>query len=210
MIPMLDDDKKRIIEAEERYRHDIAQNLRSDLAATERDIKNLSKDIWAKVSDILNSNFGIWFLSTVFISGGAAVYQMTQHHYEAKLNTQRQLATCEFEIANRLNAMKFLLQRSKTVGDAQFALTPVSKSLGAVSPEYENVNIAVLYFKIYQLTGTRDMTLANYVKELEEINLSIQKQNSNAILNVEEQKHMISLITDLHRYALDQIYNRKQ
>lgn len=207
---MLDDDKKRIIEAEERYRHDIAQNLRSDLAATERDIKNLSKDIWAKVSDILNSNFGIWFLSTVFISGGAAVYQMTQHHYEAKLNTQRQLATCEFEIANRLNAMKFLLQRSKTVGDAQFALTPVSKSLGAVSPEYENVNIAVLYFKIYQLTGTRDMTLANYVKELEEINLSIQKQNSNAILNVEEQKHMISLITDLHRYALDQIYNRKQ
>jgi hypothetical protein len=54
------------------------------------------------------------------------------------------------------------------------------------------------------------MTLANYVKELEEINLSIQKQNPNAILNVEEQKHMISLITDLHRYALDQIYNRKQ
>jgi hypothetical protein len=210
MIPMLDDDKKRIIEAEERYRHDIAQNLRSDLAATERDVKNLSKDIWAKVSDILNSNFGIWFLSTVFISGGAAAYQMTQHHYEAKLNTQRQLATCEFEIANRLNAMKFLLQRSKTVGDAQFALTPVSKSLGAVSPEYENVNIAVLYFKVYQLTGTRDMTLANYVKELEEINLSIQKQNPNAILNVEEQKHMISLITDLHRYALDQIYNRKQ
>jgi hypothetical protein len=135
---------------------------------------------------------------------------MTQHHYEAKLNTQRQLATCEFEIANRLNAMKFLLQRSKTVGDAQFALTPVSKSLGAVSPEYENVNIAVLYFKIYQLTGIRDMTLANYVKELEEINLSIQKQNPNTILNVAEQKHVISLITDLHRYALDQIYNRKQ
>ena len=207
---MLDDDKKRIIEAEERYRHDIAKNLRSDLAVTERDVKNLSKDIWAKVSDILNSNFVIWFLSTVFISGGAAVYQMTQHHYEAKLNTQRQLATCEFEIANRLNAMKFLLQRSKTVGDAQFALTPVSKSLGAVSPEYENVNIAVLYFKIYQLTGIRDMTLANYVKELEEINLSIQKQNPNATLNVEEQKQMISLITDLHRYALDQIYNRKE
>lgn len=207
--PMLDDDKKRLIEAEERYRHDIARNLRADLDATERDAKNLGKDIWAKVSDVLNSNFGIWFLSSVFISGGAAVYQVTQHHYEAKLHTQRQLATCEFEIANRLNAMKFLLKRSKTVGEAQYALTPVTKSLGAISPEYENVNIAVLYFKIYQLTGARDMKLANFVKELEEGNLEIQKQDPKAPFNAEEQKKMLTLIDTLHQNIVDEIYGKK-
>ena len=145
---MLDDDKKRQIEAEERHRRDVAKKLDTDLAATVTDIKNLKNDLWSKVSETLNSNFGLWLLSSVFLSGGAALYQITQHHYEAKLETQKQLATCEFEIANRLNSMKFLLARAKTVGEAQFALTPVTKSLGAISVEYDNANIAVLYFKI--------------------------------------------------------------
>lgn len=206
---MLDDDKKRLIEAEERYRQDIRKKLGSDLSATEKDVKNLGQDIWAKISEVLNSNFGIWLLSSVFLSGGAAVYQVTQHHYEAKLHTQRQLATCEFEIANRLNAMKFLLKRAKTVGEAQFALTPVTKSLGAISPEYENVNIAVLYFKIYQLTGAKDMKLAEFIKELEEGNLTIQKQDPKAPFNAEEQKQMLTLINTLHQNIVDEIYSNK-
>ncbi len=207
---MLDDDKKRLIEAEERYRRDVAKKLDSDLAATAKDAKNLGKDLWAKVSDVLNSNFGIWFLSSVFISGGAAVYQITQHHYEAKLETQRQLATCEFEIANRLNAMKFLLARAKTIGEAQYALTPVTKSLGAVSAEYDNANIAVLYFKIYQLTGLKDMTIGNYVRQLEEGNLAIQRQNPKNLLSEEDRKDMLAIIDILHRYAVNEINSQKK
>ena len=205
MAPMLDDDKKRSIEAEERYRRDIAKKLDSDLAATEKDAKNLGKDIWAKVGEVLNSNFGIWFLSSVFISGGAAVYQITQHHYEAKLETQRQLATCEFEIANRLNAMKFLLARAKTVGEAQFALTPVTKSFGAISAEYENANIAVLFFKIYQLTGYKDMKIANNVRQLEEGTLAIQRQDPKDVLKEGDRKDMLAIIEILHHFALNEI-----
>ena len=202
---MLDDDKKRLIEAEERYRRDIAKKLDSDLAATERDAKNLGKDVWAKVSEILNSNFGIWFLSSVFISGGAAVYQITQHHYEAKLETQRQLATCEFEIANRLNAMKFLLARARTVGEAQYALTPVTKSFGAISAEYENANIAVLFFKIYQLTGYKNMKIANNVRDLEEGALVIQRQDPKDLLKEEDRKHLLGIIEVLHYFTLNEI-----
>lgn len=207
---MLDDDKKRSIEAEERYRREIAKKLDSDLEATERDAKNLGKDIWAKVSEVLNSNFGIWFLSSVFISGGAAVYQITQHHYQTKLETQRQLATCEFEIANRLNAMKFLLARAKTVGEAQFALTPVTKSFGAISAEYENANIAVLFFKIYQLTGYKDMKIANKVRELEEGTLAIQRQNPKDVLKEGTQKEMLEIVEVLHHFALNEINSAKK
>ena len=202
---MLDDDKKRLIEAEERYRRDVAKKLDSDLAATERDAKNLGKDVWAKVSEVLNSNFGIWFLSSVFISGGAAIYQITQHHYEAKLETQRQLATCEFEIANRLNAMKFLLARARTVGEAQYALTPVTKSLGALSAEYENANIAVLFFKIYQLTGYKNMKIANDVRELEQGALAIQRQDPKDLLKEENRKSLLAIIEVLHYFTLNEI-----
>jgi hypothetical protein len=207
---MLDDDKKRQIEAEERHRRDVAKKLDTDLAATVTDIKNLKNDLWSKVSETLNSNFGLWLLSSVFLSGGAALYQITQHHYEAKLETQKQLATCEFEIANRLNSMKFLLARAKTVGEAQFALTPVTKSLGAISVEYDNANIAVLYFKIYQLTGQKDMAIVDYVRQLEEGNLAIQRQNPKDVLAEDDRKKMLAIIDVLHRYAIKEINEPKK
>jgi hypothetical protein len=157
---MLSDDKKALIEAEERYRQEVNKKLSADLSATKKDVNSLSKDLWAKVSDLLNSNFGIWFLSSVFLSGGAALYQITQHHYETSIAKEKEIIACEFEIANRLNHMRFLLRRATTVADAKYALTPITKSFGAISAEFENVNIAVLYFKIYQLTGSRDKTIS--------------------------------------------------
>ena len=172
---MLSDDKRALIEAEERYRQEVNKKLRSDLAATEKDIINLKKDFWSKISDVLNSNFGLWLLSSVFLSGGAALYQITQHHYEVKLSKDKEIIACEFEIANRLNSMRFLLRRASTVAEAKYALTPITKSLGAVSAEYENVNIAVLYFKRYQLTGMKNSHMGDYVRELEEKNLEINR-----------------------------------
>ena len=170
---MLSDDKKSLIEAEERYRQEVSNKLRSDLGSAKQDVKNLEKDLWAKLNEMLNSNFGLWLLSSVFLTGGAALYQITQHHYDAKLLKERETIACEFEIANRLNSMKFLLRRATTIADAKYALTPITKSLGAITAEYENVNIAVLYFKIYQLTGVRDKAMGDYVRELEEKNLAI-------------------------------------
>jgi len=202
---MLDNEKKKLIEAEERYRHEIAEKLRADMQSVEQTAMSIQKDFWSKVNEVLNSNFGLWFLSSVFITGGAALYQITQHHYETKLNKEKDVLTCEFEIANRLNGMKFLLQKAKTVGDAQFALTPISKSFGAVSTEYENVNIAVLYFKIYQLTGIRNIEIGNNIKELEEKYLAIQKENPKLPFDESDRKNLLVIIDTLQRFESAQI-----
>jgi hypothetical protein len=207
---MLDNEKKKIIEAEEQYRHEIAEKLRSEAGFIKNEAVKIEKDFWSKASEVLNSNFGLWFLSSVFITGGAALYQIAQHHYEAKLNTQKELITCEFEIANRLNSMKFLLLRAKTNGDAQTALTAVSKSFGAVSTEYEHVNIAVLYFKIFQLTRIRDPQMERYVKELEEKNLAIQSENPKTPFDEASRKRLIELISTLQRYEEQQIEGNKK
>lgn len=207
---MLNEDRKSIIEAEERYRHEIAKKLRTDLGAVEEDAKKLGKSFWDKAMEVLNSNFGLWFLSSVFITGGAAAYQITQHHYDAKLIRDKAIITCEFEIANRLNGMKFLLLRAKNIGQAQFALTPISKSLGPVSSEYENVNIAVLYFKIFQLTGQRDVQIGDLVRELEEKNLLIQSENPKLPVDEAERKRLIEIIDALHRYEIEKINRRNK
>jgi hypothetical protein len=202
---MLDNERKKLIEAEEQYRHEIATKLHSEVKLIQDSTKKIEKDFWRKAADVLNSNFGLWFLSSVFISGGAALYQITQHHYDVKLTTQKELLTCEFEIANRLNGMKFLLLRAKTNGDAQKALTGVSKSFGAVSAEYEHVNIAVLYLKTIQLTGMMDRQVAHLVKELEEKNLAIQSENPQTPFSEADRKRLIELISALQRSAEEKI-----
>ena len=207
---MLNEDRKSIIEAEERYRDEITKKLRADLGAVEEDAKKLGKSFWDKAMEVLNSNFGLWFLSSVFITGGAALYQITQHHYDAKLIRDKAIITCEFEIANRLNSMKFLLLRAKNIGQAQFALTPISKSLGPVSSEYENVNIAILYFKILQLTGQRDVQIGELVRELEEKNLLIQSENPKLPVDEAERKRFIEIIDALHQYEIEKINKRNK
>jgi len=206
---MLDDEAKKIIEAEERYRHEITQKLRSGIDSFEQSALNLEHSIWGKVLEILNSNFGLWFLSSVFITGGAAMYQITQHHFEVKMSREKEVITCEFEIANRLNSMKFLIKRAKTNADAKFALTPITDSFGAVSTEYEHVNIAVLYFKVFQLTGLRNAEMEGYVKALEEKNLAIHLANPTAPFDEDERKNLLEMIGALQRYESDQINHRK-
>lgn len=207
---MLDNEKKNIIEAEERYRHEFAQKLQAEVASAEQSIQRLDKSFWSKLNEVLNSNFGLWLLSSVFISGGAAMYQITQHHYESKITTQKELLTCEFEIANRLNSMRFLLKKAKTIGDAQFALTPITKSFGAVSTEYDHVNIAVLYFKVYQLTGIRDVSIGDKVRELEEKNLIIQSGNPKSPFEEADRKRLLELVTALQTFESEQINARKR
>ncbi len=207
---MLDDQKKKLIEAEEEYRHKITRKVRAQVESAEQAAVTIEKTFWQKVYEIANSNFGLWFLSSVLITGGAAMYQIADHHYAEKITTQRELQTCEFEIANRLNAMKFLLQRAKTIGDAQIALTPVMKSFGAVSSEYEHVNIAVIYFKSYQLSGIRNKTTEEQVKELEEINLGIQQANPKALLDNQIRNKLLSLINNLQNHEISLIDARKK
>ena len=143
------------------------------------------------------------------MSGGAAVYQMVSHHYTQKLTFQKEFLTCEFEIENRLNAMDYLLKKAKTIGDAQYALTPMSKSFGAVTPEYQNVNIAGLYFKTYQLTGLNNKVTGEYVKELEELNLGIQQANPKALLDEQTRDKLLKIIESLKQHSIKMIESGK-
>jgi hypothetical protein len=206
---MLDAEKKKLIEAEEMYRHEISQKIRSEAEALEQGVDKLEKKFWDKTFDLLNSNFGLWFLSSVFISGGAAVYQIASHHYEQKLSTQKEFLTCEFEIENRLNAMDYLVKKAKTIGDAQHALTPMAKSFGAVTPEYEHVNITGLYFRTYQLTGLHNQKTQEYLEELEELDLNIQEANPKDQLDSETRKKLLTVIEALRQHSIQIIESGK-
>ena len=58
---MLDDQKKKLIEAEEEYRHKIAQKLHTELESAENTAIKLERTFWDKALDLANSNFGLWF-----------------------------------------------------------------------------------------------------------------------------------------------------
>ncbi|OIM97512.1 hypothetical protein A9235_09350 [Polynucleobacter sp. MWH-Tro8-2-5-gr] len=206
---MLDESKKSLIEAEERYRHEIAKKISDEATIVEKDIETSSHQIWAKIYDILNSNVGMLILSSVFISGGAAFYQNMQHSYESRVTSQKEIISCEFEIANRLYVVKNLISHAKTVGDALEALTGAKKSLGPVKPEFQNVGLAVLYFNLYQLTGNRNPSVEQDLREIERVYFSLQEQDPKAIFNEVDKESMTKIFNELFELNLKDIHHLK-
>jgi hypothetical protein len=162
------------------------------------------------LSKILNSNFFIWFLSSIIISGGATLYNNSQHHFEAESKKQIEINNSQFEIINRLNSMGYLMKRAKTMGDVKHALSGTHKSLGPVIPEYENVNIAALYFKIYQLSGIRNGEIGAYLRELEEWQLTSQIDDPSTPLQDADKTKILKLIHNLKEYEEKQITEFKK
>ena len=154
---------------------------------------------------ILNSNLFIWFLSSIIISGGAALYNNSQHRFELESAKQKELTNCQFEIVNRLNSMSFLLKRAKTMGDVKYALSSMRKSLGPVISEYENVNIQALYFKIYQITGVRNKEIGETLIALEEWDLLSQVDDPTTLLKDADKVSILELINSLKKYEDQQI-----
>jgi hypothetical protein len=206
---MLDDEKKSTIEEEERYRHEIAKKIGDVATRVEKDIETSTHKIWAKIYDILNSNVGLLVFSSVFISGGAAFYQNMQHSYESRVTSQKEIISCEFEIANRLYVVKNLISHAKTVGDALEALTGAKKSLGPVKPEFQNVGLAVLYFNLYQLTGNRNPSLEQDLREIERVYFSLQEQDPKAPFNEADKESMTKIFNELFEVNLKDIHHLK-
>lgn len=149
---------------------------------------------------LLNSNFFIWFLSSVILSGAASLYHFSQQHYEQTRTTHKELINCQFEIVNRLNHMSHLIRRAKTIGDAQFALSSMDKSLGSVVPEYEHVNMAALYFKQYQLNGIKNSENGQNFRELEELHLTMLTSDPKSNLSNRDKSQILELIHNLKKY----------
>ena len=87
----------------------------------------------------------MWLLSSVVLTGGAAILQQIQHDHEIAQKNRQDLSSHKFEIQHRLDSMIFLLRRAKTVGDAKNALNGVFKSAIPLTPELQNRSLASLY-----------------------------------------------------------------
>ncbi len=86
---MLSEETKKRIEAEEQFRHDLKVKLEAELATAKsafaslhKQAEQVEKKATSKVIEFLNSSVGTWFLSSVVITGGAAMLQQIQHSHE--------------------------------------------------------------------------------------------------------------------------------
>ena len=94
---MISEETKKTIEAEERFRHDLKVKLEAELASAKSAFSSLQKEVGqvekrtaSKVMEFLNSSVGTWFLSSVVITGGAAMLQQIQHSHEIEQKNKTQ------------------------------------------------------------------------------------------------------------------------
>ncbi|OZA31558.1 MAG: hypothetical protein B7X83_08330, partial [Polynucleobacter sp. 17-46-58] len=138
---MLTDEKRALIEAEERFRHELRQKIESDIATTGQEIKASEKKLFEKINTFLNSSIGLLLVSSVVVSGGGALYQQIEHDYESREKSKEQSLTFKFEIGDRVKNMQFLLKRAKTVGDAKVAMAGMFKSQFPLNSSLDNKSL---------------------------------------------------------------------
>lgn len=202
---MLTDAELQRIAAEEHYRHSIRKTFEAQAAPAEPAAPPVPEKpgFGKKLFEFLNSSVGMWLLSSVVLTGGAAVLQQIQHDHEIALKNREDLTSHKFEIQHRLDSMTFLLKRAKTVGDAKNALNGVFKSAIPLTPELQNRSLASLYLTIQPLlAGTaKDKTAEAFelVKQLEEAELLLQSQPDDKPLDSGELAKLTKVITAIQK-----------
>ena len=210
---MLDDEKKRIIDVEERFRHALrlqleaeAAKLKAEAVAAGTQLKQAEKKLGGKVMEFLNSSVGMWLLSSVVITGGAAALQQIQHHYEIEQKNKSQLATYQFEIGNRIQNMKYFLRHAKTVGEAKSALGSVFKSKFPISAELEHQSLSILYFNLHQLIKgsekEKNVRALAVIRDLEDAEILLQSRPDQDPLNAADRESFSKLISAIESLRL--------
>ncbi|MGQ3301939.1 hypothetical protein [Reyranella sp.] len=206
---MLTEDEMKRIAAEERYRHSIRKSLEEESArpAADPPPPPPPPGFGAKLYEFLNSSVGMWLLSSVVLTGGAAFLQQVQHQHEISLKNQADLTSHRFEIEHRLDGMSFLLRRAVTVGDAKAALGGVFKSAIPVAPELQNRSLASLYLSIYPLLAGTEKQKTNkayhIVKELEDVELMLQPLPDSKPLDDAQRAQITKLMTAIQQLKFD-------
>jgi|GEM_PF-473501 len=203
---MLSEETKKRIEAEERFRHDLKVKLEAELTSAKSAFASLHKEVGqaekrtaSKVMEFLNSSVGTWFLSSVVITGGAAMLQQIQHNHEIEQKNKTQLIAYQFEIGTRIQNMKFFLTQAKTVGDAKVALASVFQSKFPLNPELEKQSLSALYFNLHQLIEGSEKEKTRLamavVLELEQADFLLQSQKNNQLLDANDKEKLAKLVT---------------
>jgi len=204
---MLTEDEMKRIAAEERYRHSIRKSLEEESAQPAAEPPPPPPGFGSKLYEFLNSSVGMWLLSSVVLTGGAAFLQQVQHQHEISLKNQADLTSHRFEIEHRLDGMSFLLRRAVTVGEAKAALGGVFKSAIPVTPELQNRSLASLYLSVYPLlAGTekeKTNRAYNLVKQLEDIELVLQPLPDDKPLDEAQRTQIAKLMTAIQQLKFD-------
>ncbi|MDP1837464.1 MAG: hypothetical protein Q8N31_12385 [Reyranella sp.] len=196
---MLSDDELKRIAAEEHYRHSIRKTIEAQAVPPEPAAPAVPErhGFGKKLFEFLNSSVGMWLLSSVVLTGGAAILQQIQHDHEIAQKNRQDLSSHKFEIQHRLDSMIFLLRRAKTIGDAKNALNGVFKSAIPLTPELQNRSLASLYMSIQPLLAGSDKEKTaqafELVKQLEESELLLQAQPDDKPLDAAELEKLTKL-----------------
>jgi hypothetical protein len=205
---MLSEETKKRIEAEEQFRHDLKVKLEAELASAKSAFASLQKDVGqaekrtaSKVMEFLNSSVGTWFLSSVVITGGAAMLQQIQHNHEIEQKNKTQLIAYQFEIGTRIQNMKFFLTQAKTIGDAKVALASVFQSKFPLNPELEKQSLSALYFNLHQLIEGSEKEKTRLamavVLDLEQAEFLLQSQKNDQLLDANDKEKLAKLVTSI-------------
>lgn len=202
---MLSEEIQKKIEAEERFRHDVKIKLEAELVGTKSAMSNLEntavrveKKVGSKIMEFLNSSVGGLFLSSVVITGGAAVLQQIQHNYETEQKSKTQLIAYQFEIGMRIQNMRYFLSQAKTVGDAKIALASVFQSKFPLNPELEKQSLSALFFNLHQLIqgSEKEKTkrAMEVVLDLEQSEYVLQSKQNNQLLDANDKEKLVKLV----------------
>ncbi len=208
---MLSDDQRKLIEEEEQVRHEIRRRLDAENPPASPPVPPAAEGGFGKkLYEFFNSSVGMWLLSSVVLTGGAALLQNIQHNHEIAQKNREQLATHRFEITHRLDEMEFGLRRAKTVGEAKAAMDGMFKAKFPLTPELQNRSLGSLYLTMHQLLSgpgqQKSEEAMNFIRRLEEAELSLQAETDDKALLDEAQKErmrkLVKSIKALHLPAL--------
>lgn len=194
-MPSADDIKR--IHAEEMLRQEIREQIEESKKA-EGSKKSDGSGLSEKLMDFLNSSVGMWLLSSVVLTTGAAMIQQFQHSYQIREQNHKQLVIHLFEIQNRLDNMEYILRHAQNVGEAKEGLKGLFKSIFPLSPELENRSLVSLYFAVYSLIpGDRQVKAKEaieFVREMEQSEFTFKLRPDSEKLNDADREQLRKLI----------------
>jgi hypothetical protein len=194
-MPNSEDIKR--IHAEEILRREIREEIEAS-KKSESSRSSTGSGLSEKLMDFLNSSVGMWLLSSVVLTTGAAMIQQFQHTYQIREQNHKQLVTHLFEIQNRLDNMEYILLRAQTVGEAKEGLKGLFKSIFPLTPELENRSLASLYFAVYSLIPGEHQNKAkeaiDFVRQMEQSEFTFQSRPDTEKLNDHDREQLRKLI----------------
>jgi hypothetical protein len=207
---MLNDMQKKLIEAEESFRHEVkaklveqAQGLGQRITSVEHAMEVGEKKFSDKIIEFLNSSLGTWFLSTVIVTGGAGLYQQVQHHYETQKQNHQEVVKYKYEIENRLDHLALGLRHAKTVGQAKVALQRLYNGKFPLTPELQNRALGSMYLNLYQLLSGSDVERAqqaiSLIHELEDAELLLDNQPDTQVISDADKAKLSKIVDDIKK-----------